>query len=123
MEVSRGCPYHCTFCAKDNFRDRYRRRPLATILDELDGFLEHLARAHREVPAVTPYMKPIEAHIERTIGPIAQVFHEIISESIHLDLYIVPPTGKGCADSPSARRRARPGASIAPSTSSLRRRA
>jgi B12-binding domain/radical SAM domain protein of rhizo-twelve system len=39
MEVSRGCPYHCTFCAKDNFRDRYRRRPLATILDELDGLL------------------------------------------------------------------------------------
>jgi B12-binding domain/radical SAM domain protein of rhizo-twelve system len=40
MEVSRGCPYHCTFCAKDNFRDRYRRRPLATILDELDGLIE-----------------------------------------------------------------------------------
>jgi len=39
MEVSRGCPYHCTFCAKENFRDRYRRRPLATILDELDGLL------------------------------------------------------------------------------------
>jgi len=39
MEVSRGCPYHCTFCAKDNFRDGYRRRPLATILDELDGLI------------------------------------------------------------------------------------
>jgi len=39
MEVSRGCPYHCSFCAKENFRDRYRRRPLATILDELDGLL------------------------------------------------------------------------------------
>jgi len=37
MEVSRGCPYHCTFCAKDNFRNDYRKRPLATILDELDG--------------------------------------------------------------------------------------
>jgi B12-binding domain/radical SAM domain protein of rhizo-twelve system len=39
MEVSRGCPYHCTFCAKDNFRDDYRKRPLSTILDELDGVL------------------------------------------------------------------------------------
>ncbi|HTV89239.1 MAG TPA: TIGR04295 family B12-binding domain-containing radical SAM protein [Stellaceae bacterium] len=39
MEVSRGCPYHCSFCAKENFRDRYRRRPLATILDELDGLI------------------------------------------------------------------------------------
>jgi B12-binding domain/radical SAM domain protein of rhizo-twelve system len=39
MEVSRGCPYHCTFCAKENFRNGYRRRPLATILDELDGLI------------------------------------------------------------------------------------
>jgi anaerobic magnesium-protoporphyrin IX monomethyl ester cyclase len=39
MEVSRGCPYHCTFCAKDNFRDDYRKRPLEVILDELDGLL------------------------------------------------------------------------------------
>jgi B12-binding domain/radical SAM domain protein of rhizo-twelve system len=40
MEVSRGCPYHCTFCAKDNFRDDYRKRPLATVLAELDGLIE-----------------------------------------------------------------------------------
>jgi B12-binding domain/radical SAM domain protein of rhizo-twelve system len=39
IEASRGCPYHCTFCAKENFRDGYRRRPLATILDELDGLI------------------------------------------------------------------------------------
>jgi anaerobic magnesium-protoporphyrin IX monomethyl ester cyclase len=39
MEASRGCPYHCTFCAKDNFRNNYRKRPLATILEELDGFV------------------------------------------------------------------------------------
>jgi anaerobic magnesium-protoporphyrin IX monomethyl ester cyclase len=39
IEASRGCPYHCTFCAKDNFRDRYRRRPLATVLAELDGLI------------------------------------------------------------------------------------
>ncbi|MGE3707443.1 MAG: TIGR04295 family B12-binding domain-containing radical SAM protein, partial [Vicinamibacterales bacterium] len=39
MEVSRGCPYHCTFCAKDNFRDDYRKRPLPIVLDELDGLV------------------------------------------------------------------------------------
>jgi anaerobic magnesium-protoporphyrin IX monomethyl ester cyclase len=39
IEASRGCPYHCTFCAKDNFRDQYRRRPLSTILTELDGLI------------------------------------------------------------------------------------
>ncbi len=35
VESSRGCPYNCTFCAKENFRDRYRRRPVATVLDEI----------------------------------------------------------------------------------------
>jgi anaerobic magnesium-protoporphyrin IX monomethyl ester cyclase len=39
MEASRGCPYHCTFCAKDNFRNNYRKRPLGTILEEVDGLL------------------------------------------------------------------------------------
>ena len=40
MEASRGCPYHCTFCAKDNFRNNYRKRPLETVLSELDRFVE-----------------------------------------------------------------------------------
>jgi len=39
MEASRGCPYNCTFCAKENFRNKFRKRPLATILDELDGLI------------------------------------------------------------------------------------
>lgn len=39
MEASRGCPYHCTFCAKDNFRNNYRKRPLQVILREVDGFI------------------------------------------------------------------------------------
>ncbi len=39
MEASRGCPYHCTFCAKDNFRNNYRKRPLDVILQEVDRFI------------------------------------------------------------------------------------
>jgi B12-binding domain/radical SAM domain protein of rhizo-twelve system len=34
VEASRGCPYSCTFCAKENFRDRYRRRDAGTVLEE-----------------------------------------------------------------------------------------
>jgi hypothetical protein len=37
IEASRGCPYRCTFCAKDNFRDVYRKRPAAAVLQEIDG--------------------------------------------------------------------------------------
>ena len=39
MEASRGCPYHCTFCAKDNFRNSFRRRPLNVMAEELDGLI------------------------------------------------------------------------------------
>lgn len=34
IEASRGCPYSCTFCAKENFRDRYRRRAPEAVLAE-----------------------------------------------------------------------------------------
>lgn len=37
VEASRGCPYSCTFCAKENFRNHYRRRPPETVLAEIDG--------------------------------------------------------------------------------------
>lgn len=37
VEASRGCPYHCSFCAKENFRDKYRRRDLGELLLEIDG--------------------------------------------------------------------------------------
>jgi len=36
VEASRGCPYHCTFCAKENFRNLYRKRPPSVLLDEIN---------------------------------------------------------------------------------------
>lgn len=39
VEASRGCPYACTFCAKIDFRDAYRRRDLGLLLAEIDGLL------------------------------------------------------------------------------------
>ncbi|HEX3756896.1 MAG TPA: TIGR04295 family B12-binding domain-containing radical SAM protein [Rhizomicrobium sp.] len=39
VEASRGCPYACTFCAKIDFRDRYRKRELRILLKEIDGLI------------------------------------------------------------------------------------
>jgi B12-binding domain/radical SAM domain protein of rhizo-twelve system len=44
MEASRGCPYRCSFCAKETHRDRYRKRPLALVLAELDMLIAHGVR-------------------------------------------------------------------------------
>jgi B12-binding domain/radical SAM domain protein of rhizo-twelve system len=59
MEVSRGCPYHCSFCAKENFRNKYRKRPLPVLLAELDGlraqgleyvyFIDEIFLPHKEL--------------------------------------------------------------------------
>jgi len=39
VEASRGCPYSCTFCAKIDFRDSYRRRDLHLLLAEIDALI------------------------------------------------------------------------------------
>jgi B12-binding domain/radical SAM domain protein of rhizo-twelve system len=68
MEVSRGCPYHCTFCAKDNFRNGYRRRPLATILDELDGLIAAGASYVYFIDEIfLPWRELLEAVTERPV--------------------------------------------------------
>jgi anaerobic magnesium-protoporphyrin IX monomethyl ester cyclase len=39
VEASRGCPFSCSFCAKTDYRDQYRRRDLFILLQEIDGLL------------------------------------------------------------------------------------
>ena len=39
VEASRGCPYNCSFCAKIDFRDKYRRRALPLVLAEIDQLI------------------------------------------------------------------------------------
>ena len=36
----------------------------------------------------------IAAHIERYLGPVSGVFHELISDKVHLDVHIVPPSAE-----------------------------
>jgi len=37
-------------------------------------------------------MADIEKHIEQHIGPISMVWHEVISDLVHIDIHQVPPT-------------------------------
>jgi B12-binding domain/radical SAM domain protein of rhizo-twelve system len=68
METSRGCPYHCTFCAKENFRNRYRKRPLPVILEELDGLIAQGVEYVYFIDEIfLPDRELLEALAERTI--------------------------------------------------------
>ncbi len=44
IEASRGCPFHCLFCAKETFRNEYRRRLREVILEEIDGLISQGVR-------------------------------------------------------------------------------
>lgn len=39
VEASRGCPYNCSFCAKIDFRDAYRRRNHDAVTAEIDRLI------------------------------------------------------------------------------------
>lgn len=69
VEASRGCPYHCTFCAKDNFREGYRKRPLEVLLGELDGLV---AQGVRYVYFIDELFLPdrplLEALVDRPVS-------------------------------------------------------
>lgn len=68
LEASRGCPYHCTFCAKDNFRDAFRKRPLAKIMEELDAMIARGVRYVYFIDEIfVPDAKLLDAVAERDV--------------------------------------------------------
>jgi anaerobic magnesium-protoporphyrin IX monomethyl ester cyclase len=68
IEASRGCPYHCSFCAKIDFRDGYRRRNLVPLLEELDGLIAQGARYIYFIDEIfLPQQALLEALIPRDI--------------------------------------------------------
>jgi anaerobic magnesium-protoporphyrin IX monomethyl ester cyclase len=68
LEASRGCPFSCTFCAKTNHRDRYRRRPLPTIAAELDALIEQgVSYVYFVDEIFLPWMELLEVLAERPI--------------------------------------------------------
>jgi len=68
METSRGCPYHCTFCAKDNFRNAFRRRPVDVVARELDGLVDAGVEYVYFIDEIfLPYAPVLQAIAERRI--------------------------------------------------------
>lgn len=43
-------------------------------------------------PQGEEHIEAIGAHIERHLGPVSGVFHEIISDLVHIDVHVVPAT-------------------------------
>ncbi|PWC36105.1 TIGR04295 family B12-binding domain-containing radical SAM protein [Azospirillum sp. TSO35-2] len=68
VEASRGCPYNCSFCAKIDFRDQYRRRDTALILEEIDGLVAAGVRYVYFVDEIfLPRRDLLEALVDRPI--------------------------------------------------------
>ena len=69
VEASRGCPYACTFCAKLDYRDQYRRRELPILLDEIDGLLAQGVRYLYFIDEIFLPQRPLlEALAERDVA-------------------------------------------------------
>jgi hypothetical protein len=43
-------------------------------------------------PPGEEYIEQISAHIEKHLGPVETVFHELVSDKVHIDVHFVKPT-------------------------------
>lgn len=68
VEASRGCPYTCSFCAKIEFRDAYRRRRLDLVLAEIDALIAQGVGYVYFIDEIFLPQKPLlEALVERDV--------------------------------------------------------
>jgi B12-binding domain/radical SAM domain protein of rhizo-twelve system len=69
VEASRGCPYSCSFCAKIDFRDSYRRRDLSVLLEEIDRLIAQGATYLYFIDEIFLPQKPLlESLVERGVA-------------------------------------------------------
>jgi B12-binding domain/radical SAM domain protein of rhizo-twelve system len=68
VEASRGCPYSCSFCAKIDYRDAYRRRNLPNLLDEIDRLIDQGVTYLYFIDEIfLPQVKLLEALVRRKV--------------------------------------------------------
>ncbi|TPM22786.1 TIGR04295 family B12-binding domain-containing radical SAM protein [Mesorhizobium sp. B2-3-5] len=65
VEASRGCPYNCSFCAKIDFRDAYRRRNHEAVIAEIDGLI---AQGVGYIYFIDEIFLPQKALLEALVG-------------------------------------------------------
>jgi len=84
----------CRDCAKE-FQVPAASAPPAELSEAGDPIYRHQQPATdgELVFEPTPFAEAIERHVRRTVGPFDDVFHELLSTDIHLDLLVVPPSG------------------------------
>ena len=69
VEASRGCPYACSFCAKLDFRDAYRKRDLGLLMAEIDRLIGQGARYLYFIDEIFLPNRPLlEALVEREVA-------------------------------------------------------
>lgn len=68
--------------------------PQAEVTPGGSTMFRHAAREREWEPAAgdTDLIEAIDAHITRHVGEVETVFHEVISDIIHVDVHVVPPT-------------------------------
>ncbi|MER9840776.1 TIGR04295 family B12-binding domain-containing radical SAM protein [Mesorhizobium australicum] len=65
VEASRGCPYNCSFCAKIDFRDAYRRRNHEAVVTEIDRLI---AQGVGYIYFIDEIFLPQKALLEALVG-------------------------------------------------------
>ena len=83
VEASRGCPYACTFCAKIDYRDKYRRRKIEHVLAEIDGLVaQGVAYVYFVDEIFLPQRPLLEALAERDVRIGVQTRIDLWSEDM-----------------------------------------
>jgi suppressor of fused protein SUFU len=103
-------PIQCDGCGKKyHAQDRHAGRrlrckicgqalrvpePLDALPEESEQIIRHEARTKQFQPAAgdSACIEAITNHIETHIGPVAFVFHELVSDLVHIDIHQVHPT-------------------------------
>ena len=114
LETSRGCPYHCTFCAHENFRAGYRKRPLSVILDEMDGliaqgveyvyFIDEIFLPNKDLLdalALRPIKFGVQTRIDLWVPPMLDLLGAAGCVSIEAGVESISETGRNLLDKKS----------------------